>query len=54
MTTIDKMGNIVSHNPPTRFKWDRFKTANLIIKEKFWKKWVALMKGIICIEKIRI
>ena len=34
MTTKDEMGNIVSHNPPTRFKWDRFKTANLIIKRE--------------------
>ena len=34
ITTEDEMGNIVSHNPPTRFKWDRFKTANLMIKRE--------------------
>ena len=34
MTTVDKEGNIVKYNPPNRFKWDRFKTANLVIRRK--------------------
>ena len=32
MTTLDDSGNLVPYNPPNRFRWDRFKTANLIIK----------------------
>lgn len=38
MTTKDGLGNIVSYNPPNRFKWDRFKTANLIIRREALEK----------------
>ena len=38
MTTEDEEGNIIPYNPPNRFKWDRFKTANLIIKRKALEK----------------
>ncbi|MBT3641763.1 MAG: glycosyltransferase [Euryarchaeota archaeon] len=34
MTTQDSLGNTISYNPPNRFKWDRFKTANLIIRRE--------------------
>ncbi len=38
MTTEDHDGNIIDYNPPNRFKWDRFKTANLIIRREALEK----------------
>jgi len=38
MTTEDGNGNIIQYNPPTRFKWDRFKTANLIVRREALEK----------------
>jgi glycosyltransferase involved in cell wall biosynthesis len=32
ITTTDKDGQIIDFNPPNRFKWDRFKTANMAVK----------------------
>jgi len=38
ITTEDESGNIIPFNPPNRFKWDRYKTANLIIKREALEK----------------
>ena len=32
ITTTNKEGEIIDFNPPNRFKWDRFKTANMAIR----------------------
>lgn len=32
ITTTNNKGEIVDFNPPNRFKWDRFKTANMAIR----------------------
>jgi len=32
ITTTDNDGQIIDFNPPHRFKWDRFKTANMAIR----------------------
>ena len=32
ITTTNETGEVVDFNPPNRYKWDRFKTANMAIK----------------------
>ena len=32
ITTTNNKGEIIDFNPPNRFKWDRFKTANMAIR----------------------
>ena len=32
ITTTNDKGDIIDFNPPNRFKWDRFKTANMAIR----------------------
>ncbi len=32
MTTTNVLGEKVAFNPPNRFRWDRFKTANMVVR----------------------